>query len=139
MSCKRDSLIATNAVAKKFFEKLEKFFKNRSKLSRWANCIKHHGGFATKELLDQYDIASIETSSSFSLSWAYQECPESRVIYDALLTQNNEIVKYVDELFHYIFNGSNVIGGKYEKPFVYRQMNYPKDNVFITKLNTQEI
>ena len=139
LSYKRDSLIATNAIANTFFEKLEKFFNNRTKLSRWANCIKHHGGFATKELLDQYDIASIETSGGFSLSWAYQECPERQVVYDVLLTQNNIIVEYVNGLFIYIFKGSNVIGGKYEKPFVYQQISYPNDNVFITKLNTQEI
>lgn len=77
-------------------------------ISSWANCIKHQGGFITKELFDSelnshLSFYSNDSSLSFSTEELYAHKPTTHEAVERLIKQNEKIVEISEWMFEQFF------------------------------------
>ena len=105
------ALSETNVKAKELFDKLDDFYnKKRSKLSGWANAIKHRGGLSIPEMIPNRHNTCIfgDGSIVFSPETIYPHIITVEDIIEELKEQNKIICEFAEYLFDFLgFNKVN--------------------------------
>lgn len=101
-----------NDKFKSFYQQFNKYraYVNDEKngISHWANCIKHQGGFITKELINSQrnhnlQYFSEDSTQYFSTTELYAFQPEVEEVIEKLINQNKKIVEIANWLFNQFF------------------------------------
>jgi hypothetical protein len=111
---KLNNFSSKNQEFNAFYEKFKKQreYANDSKygINSWANCIKHQGGFVTKEFYNNFKSENLlfeskenTTTPSFDTQILYRYIISKAKIIEVLEKQNNHIVEFAQWLYHCIF------------------------------------
>lgn len=103
-------------------------------IAQFANCIKHQGGFITKELYTSYRANNLyfvsDDGSSFDTSEIYAYRPDLQDVIERLSKQNAKIVEISYWLFDTFF--------PVRKIQTFQTHSLPKDKIFFTTNGTEQ-
>ncbi len=119
------SLKSSNPDAKSFFDNYTKFhdyvFDVDNGIRRWANNIKHQGGFVASEILEKDNVAYvnclIDNEIVFTTEWLYPLNPSFEEIMMRLKKQSENLMAFINWLFDSIFGDTRTIDFKSKKLF----------------------
>lgn len=137
--CKRiKEYSEANSDFKIFYSQFQSYFDLRSNqkhgISHWANCIKHQGGFITKELYESHRFNNLffqsnDNSISFSTSEIYAYRPPISEILERLYFQNEKLVEISNWLYDVFFPVRKIA------PF--QSHILPKDKIYLITNGTE--
>lgn len=110
----------TVGSAKDFFEKFDRykdFVSNEDNgIRKWANNIKHQGGFVASDILKHDKVAYVECLQddllTFTTEWLYPYTPTFKEIINRLARQKDNLTVFMDWLCESIFGNTKIIDFK---------------------------
>lgn len=136
---KIDKFSESNKEFKVFYQQFKTFYNFRTEdtygISHWANCIKHQGGFITKELYESHRSHNLffqgnDDSNSFSTSEIYAYRPALIEVLDRLYFQNDKVVEIANWLYDVFF--------PIRKIPPYKTYSLPKNKIYLTTNGTEQ-